>query len=127
MNDKELDMLIECSNKAADDVVIWKNFGLTEWTDRVMVAARFIPTLIAAITQLRAELAVSRSKQGGHFVTVTDGVETRTTCSTCGSVTCHATSRTTDLRQVVQAGEVEASAGHRSEPVGVSADCEEAA
>lgn len=55
-------------------------------TRRVETALKFIPTLVTIIEHQRGQLALSRAKEGGHIETTISGSETRTVCSTCGTV-----------------------------------------
>ena len=108
MTDEEVDRLIDYANKAYRSATSGENIGLVAWTDRVMSAMTFIPTLIAMIAQLRIELAVSKAKEGGHLETIISGSQTVTTCSTCRH---SVRNDTADLRQVERSGQVAASAG----------------
>lgn len=110
VNEEEISRMVCYADVAHRQATSGENVGLVVWTDRVMSAMTFIPTLNAIIGQLRAELAISRSKQGGHFDTIIDDHQTHTVCSTCGTILGDHTTpaRPADLRQAGRAGEMEA-------------------
>lgn len=86
MTDDDIDRLTGYAEDAYSKAINWENVGLAIWTRRVMTALKFIPTLVTIIETLRRQLAVARSTQGGHIETTITNVETRHTCSTCGTV-----------------------------------------
>jgi len=106
MTEEEMDRLLGYAETSYTKAMSGENVGLVAWTSRVQTALKFIPTLITIIDHLRTDLAQSRMKEGGHFDTVIVGNTVTTTCSTCGQ---HIATGPADLRQAIQAGEVEAS------------------
>ena len=86
MTEEEMDRLMDYADTSYRLATNGDNIGLVAWTARVTTALKFIPTLAAIITQLRGDLKLSRLKEGGHLETIIGLKETRTTCSTCGTV-----------------------------------------